>query len=103
MQEWRQAGGELDEELIGEALFEQGAGYGSALRTRWRLPLELRELIAAIYQLGGGVYSREALAMNLAAQLARLTPNEGVEDVVKTRAARLLKVGLPELARLRKN
>ncbi len=103
LQEWRQAGGELDDEQIGESLFALGASYGSALRTRWRLPLELRELIAAIYQLGGGVYSREALAMNLAAQLAHLTPREGIEDVAKSRAARLLKIGLADLTRLHKN
>ena len=103
LQEWLQAGGELDDEAIGEALYEFGAGYGSALRTRWRLPLALRELIAAVYQLGGGVYSREALALNLAAQLARLRTNEGVEEISQGRTARLLKIGLPELTRLRKN
>jgi HD-like signal output (HDOD) protein/CheY-like chemotaxis protein len=103
LQEWKQAGGELDEwEEVGEALAEFGAAYGSALRTRWRLPLELRELIAAVYQFGGGVYSREALVMNMAAQLARLTEHEGVEDLAKSRTARLLKIGLPELMRLRK-
>jgi len=103
LQEWRQAGGELDEgEDVGEALAEFGAAYGSALRTRWRLPIELRELIAAVYQLGGGVYSREALVMNMAAQLARLTEHEGVEELAKSRTARLLKIGLPELIRLRR-
>lgn len=81
---------------------EFSAAYGSALRTRWRLPLELRELIAATYQLGGGVYSREALVMNMAAQLARLSEHEGLEDLAKSRTARLLKIGLPELVRLRK-
>jgi len=103
LQEWRQAGGELDEwEEVGEALSEFGAAYGSALRTRWRLPLELRELIAAVYQLGGGVYSREALVMNMAAQLARLNEHEGLEELAKSRTARLLKIGLPELVRMRK-
>lgn len=103
LQEWKQAGGELDEwQEVGDALAEFGAGYGSALRTRWRLPLELRELIAAVYQLGGGVYSREALVMNMAAQLACLTEHEGIEELSKSRTARLLKIGLPELMRLRK-
>lgn len=103
MQEWKQAGGELDElEEVGDALAEFGAAYGSALRTRWRLPLELRELIASVYQLGGGVYSREALVMNMAAQMARLTEHEGVEELAKSRTARLLKIGLPELMRMRK-
>ena len=103
LQEWQQAGGELDErEEVGEALAHFAAAYGSGLRTRWRLPLELRELIAAAYQLGGGVYSREALVMNVAAQLARLTEHEGVEALATSRTARLLKIGLPELMRLRK-
>ena len=103
LQEWKQSGGELDEwEEVGDALAEFGAAYGSALRTRWRLPLELRELIAAVYQLGGGVYSREALVMNMAAQLARLNEHEGIEELAKSRTARLLKIGLPELIRLRK-
>jgi HD-like signal output (HDOD) protein/CheY-like chemotaxis protein len=103
LQEWKQAGGELDEwEEVGDSLARFGAAYGSALRTRWRLPLELRELIAAVYQLGGGVYSREALVMNMAAQMARLTEHEGIEDLAKSRTARLLKIGLPELMRLRK-
>ncbi|WP_085727599.1 response regulator [Pseudomonas sp. R37(2017)] len=103
LQEWKQAGGELDElEEVGEALVEYGAAYGSALRTRWRLPLELRELIAAAYQLGGGVYSREALVMNMAAQMARLSEHEGIEALAKSRTARLLKIGLPELMRLRR-
>lgn len=103
LQEWQQAGGALDEqEEVGEALAQFGAAYGSALRTRWRLPLELRELIASVYQLGGGVYSREALVMNMAAQMARLTEHEGVEELAKSRTARLLKIGLPELMRMRK-
>uniref|UniRef100_UPI000A8A6B19 hypothetical protein n=1 Tax=Colwellia sp. TT2012 TaxID=1720342 RepID=UPI000A8A6B19 len=102
LQEWRQGGGELDDELIGESLVTYGASYGSALRTRWRLPLELRQLIAAIYSLEGGVYSREALVMNIEAQLAGLTEHEGIEALAKGKTARLLKVGLSELMRIRK-
>ncbi|MDM3886134.1 HDOD domain-containing protein [Pseudomonas sp. BCRC 81390] len=102
LQEWRLAGGELDEGQVQRSLDEFGAAFGSALRTRWRLPLALRELIAAIYQLGGGVYSREILAMNLAGQLARLPAGLGLDKVASSKTARLLKVGLPELSRLRK-
>ncbi|KPG99348.1 HDOD domain-containing protein [Pseudomonas sp. RIT-PI-r] len=103
LQEWQQAGGELDElEEVGEALAGFGAAYGAALRTRWRLPVEVRELIASGYQLGGGGYSREALVMNMAAQMARLTEHEGIEELAKSRTARLLKIGLPELMRMRK-
>jgi HD-like signal output (HDOD) protein/CheY-like chemotaxis protein len=103
LEEWKQAGGELDElEEVGHSLDRYGASFGSALRTRWRLPLELRELIAAAYSLGGGVYSREALVMNMAAQMAHLTEHEGLEELAGGRTARLLKIGLPELMRLRR-
>ncbi|WP_449430640.1 HDOD domain-containing protein [Pseudomonas putida] len=102
LQEWRLVGGELDEGKVRLALDDFGAPFGSALRTRWRLPLALRELVAAIYQLGGGVYSREILAMNLAGQLARLPADQGLEKVASNKTARLLKIGLPELSRLRK-
>ncbi|WP_294339614.1 response regulator [Pseudomonas sp.] len=102
LQEWRLAGGELDEDRVQLSLNEFGAAFGSALRTRWRLPLSLRELIAAIYQLGGGVYSREILALNLAGQVARLPADQGLEKIANSKTARLLKVGLPELSRLRK-
>ncbi|MBI6918502.1 MULTISPECIES: response regulator [Pseudomonas] len=102
LQEWRLAGGELDEDKVQLSLDEFGAAFGSALRTRWRLPLALRELIAAIYQLGGGVYSREILAMNLAGQLSRLPAEQGMEKVASGKTARLLKLGLPDLNRLRK-
>ncbi|MGH8440994.1 MAG: HDOD domain-containing protein [Pseudomonas sp.] len=102
LQEWRLSGGALNEDDIELSLNEFGAAFGSALRTRWRLPLELRELIAAIYQLGGGVYSREALVMNLAGQLARLPADQGLEALAESKTARLLKVGMAELGRLRK-
>jgi HD-like signal output (HDOD) protein len=103
LEEWKQAGGELDEpEEVGDSLVKFGASFGSALRARWRLPLELRELIAAVYSLGGGVYSREALVMNMAAQMAHLPANEGLEELARGRTARLLKIGLPELMRLRR-
>lgn len=103
LQEWRLAGGVLEEGQVDKALKEFGAAYGSALRTRWRLPIELRELIAAIYHLGGGVYGRDTLAMNLAGQLARLGPEESLEPIANGKTARLLKMSLPELTRLRRN
>jgi len=100
LQEWRQAGGELDTQAIDASLAEFGAAYGSALRTRWRLPLELRELIAAMYHLGGGVYSREALVMNLAAQVANLESEEGIAEVAGGKTARLLRGGMSQLSQL---
>lgn len=102
MQEWRLAGGELDEASVELALSQSAAAYGSALRTRWRLPLELRELIAGVYHLGGGVYSREALVMNLVGQLVHLPAETSLDAIAESKAARLLKVGASELRRLRK-
>jgi len=40
--------------------------------------------------------------MNISAQLARLRPSAGLENIAKSKTARLLKIGLPELMRLRK-
>jgi HD-like signal output (HDOD) protein len=102
LEDWRQGGGALDDEAIGESLYTFGAAFGSALRARWRLPLELRQLIAAIYSLEGGVYARDALVVNLAAQMARLTEHEGLEELAVSKTARLLKIGLSELTRVRK-
>ena len=86
LQEWKQAGGELDESVRNSA-----TRWPSLARRMVRrcvhagvCRLELRELIASIYQLGGGVYSREALVMNMAAQMARLTEHEGVEELAKS-------------------
>ncbi|MCP8462805.1 response regulator [Pseudomonas sp. ZM23] len=76
LQDWRSSGGALSEEEVDRALREHGAGFGSALRTRWRLPLELRNLIAAAYAIDNGVFSREALIVNLAASAARLSGDE---------------------------
>ena len=61
LQDWQEAGGELGNDDIEQALRRRAAGFGSALRIRWRLPFGLRELIAAYYALGSGVFSREAL------------------------------------------
>ena len=64
------------------------------------MPLELRELIAARYHLGGGVYSREALVMNLAAQVANLESEEGIAEVAGGKTARWLRVGMSQLLQL---
>ncbi|MCV4286208.1 response regulator [Pseudomonas capsici] len=102
LQEWLLAGGHLDEDVIRQSLEQYSAAYGSALRTRWRLPLELRELIAAVYQYNTGIYTREVLAMNLAGQMARLGEHESVTTLVKTKSAKLLKLSVGDLQRLRK-
>lgn len=102
LQEWLLAGGELNETMVNQMLEQYSAAYGSALRTRWRLPLELRELIAAVYQYNTGVYTREVLALNLAGQMARLGEQESVTTLIKSKPAKLLKLSVGDLQRLRK-
>lgn len=102
LQEWLQAGGALNDEQTKQSLEQYSAAFGSALRTRWRLPLELRELIAAVYQYNKGVYTREVLVMNLAGQMARHDNNDSVTTLFKTMPARLLKMTIADLQRLRK-
>jgi HD-like signal output (HDOD) protein len=102
LQEWLQAGGTLNDEQITQSLEKYSAAFGSALRTRWRLPLELRELIAAVYQYNTGVNTREVLVMNLAGHMARLGDQDSVTALVKTKPARLLKMTVADLQRLRK-
>ncbi|MEK1905423.1 MAG: HDOD domain-containing protein [Pseudomonas sp.] len=92
LQDWCNAGQALGELQITQALREYGASFGSALRTRWRLPLEMRQLIAAAYQLGSGVFSREALVLHLATQAALLSPGSNPAVLLESKAARLLKL-----------
>lgn len=101
LQDWLHAGGTLDDATITRALEQYSAAFGSALRTRWRLPLELRELIAAVYQYNTGVYTREVLAMNLAGQMGRLGVEDPLEALAKSKSARLLKIGASDLERVR--
>ncbi|MFD3299080.1 HDOD domain-containing protein [Aquipseudomonas alcaligenes] len=90
LQDWQDAGGELGNDDIEQALRRRAAGFGSALRIRWRLPFGLRELIAAYYALGSGVFSREALVLNLVAQLLALPSNQPLDSLLESRPARML-------------
>lgn len=97
LQDWSSAGGALSEREVDAALAEHGASFGSALRTRWRLPLELRNLIAAAYALSGGVLSREALIVNLAANAARL-PEAELPSLAEHKAVRMLQLTPAQLS-----
>lgn len=99
LQDWVNAGGVLEDDAIAKAMRKYAAGFGSALRTRWRLPLELRELIAATYQLTG-VYGRESLVLNLAAQMARWPDDEPLKELAKSKAAQQLDAGEGKLQSL---
>ncbi|WP_462380577.1 HDOD domain-containing protein [Pseudomonas sp. Marseille-QA0892] len=89
LQDWRNEGGELDDAQIAESLRAHAAGFGGALRVRWRLPLELREIIGAAWVLGGGVYTREVLILHVAARYARMDGDD-LEAILETKAARML-------------
>ncbi|WP_437879555.1 HDOD domain-containing protein [Pseudomonas sp. LRF_L74] len=89
LQDWQDAGGVLSDEQIAAAQKSHSAKFGSALRIRWRLPFGLRELVAAFYGKGSGVFSREALVLNLSAELLR---GEPLESVAESRPARMLRL-----------
>ena len=78
----------------------RSASFGSALRIRWRLPFGLRELIAAFYGLGSGVFSREALLLNLSGLLLALPPSEQPASLAEARCVRMLRLDLRLLERL---
>lgn len=96
LQDWQDAGGTLRDEDIQQNFQQRAASYGSALRIRWRLPFGLRELIAAFYKLGSGVYSREALVLNLVGMLLRQRSNQSPKELRDARCVRMLHLD-PEL------
>ncbi len=101
IQSWRDLGGEdLTAEQVEAALRQHAAPFGSALRTRWRLPPELRQLIAAAFHLGGGVYSREALILHIARLAAELPDDQDVYSLAGHKAARMLGLDAGLLASL---
>lgn len=100
LQDWQEAGGELSDEQIADAMPRRSASFGSALRIRWRLPFGLRELIAAFYGLGSGVFSREALVLNLSGLLLALPANEAPKSLVEARCVRMLRLDPALLERL---
>ncbi|TBV15731.1 HDOD domain-containing protein [Stutzerimonas kirkiae] len=100
LQDWLDSGQVLQEEEIQQALRERAAGFGSALRAQWRLPLGLRQVIASYYSLGAGVFSREALVLNLAGLLLALPAGESPLSLADERVVRLLRVDVSLLQRV---
>lgn len=99
LQDWLDAGGELSASDIAQQMHKRAAGVGSALRTHWRLPINLRELIAAFYHLGSGVFSREALVLHLV-NLALNLGSQPRSTLLESRCGRLLRVPPQVLAQL---
>ena len=100
LQDWLDTGGELSDEQIEHAMQRRSASFGSALRSRWRLPFGLRELISAFYGLGSGVFSREALLLNLSGLLLALAASEQPASLAEARCVRMLRLDLRLLERL---
>lgn len=92
LQEWLDSGGALDESNLLRCLHERAAGFGSALRAQWALPLELREVISAYYALGAGVLRREALVLNLTRLLIELPGDATPASLAGERTVRLLRL-----------
>ena len=99
LQEWLDSGGALDEAQLQRYLRERAAGFGSALRTQWALPLELRQVISAYYALGAGVLRREALVLNLTRLLIELPADAEPASLAGERTVRLLRIDPDLLAR----
>lgn len=100
LQDWQDAGGVLSDVQITHVMQQRAASFGSALRIRWRLPFGLRELIAAFYSLSSGVFSREALVLNLTGQVLALPSNQAPITLREARCVRLLKLDGELLLRL---
>lgn len=94
LQDWQETGGELSNAQIDDAMQRRAASFGSALRIRWRLPFGLRELIAAFYGLGSGVFSREALVLNLSGLLLALPANALPASLTEARCVRMLRLNV---------
>lgn len=92
LQSWLEAGGELQDEDLPLLLRERAAGFGSSLRIQWRLPLGLRQAIAAYYGLGSEVFTREALVLNLTGLLLTLPAEASPASLVDARSVRLLRI-----------
>lgn len=90
LQGWLDGGEVLDEAVIDQLMVVRAAGFGSALRAQWRLPLGLRQLIAAYYALNAGVFSHEALVLNLTHQLLQLPADVRPSSLADERTVRIL-------------
>lgn len=92
LQHWLDQGYSLTDEQISDVLQKRAAPFGSSLRIRWRLPLGLRELIAAYYGMSNGVHGREALVLTLTAELLKLPTEQLPQSLQDGRTARLLRL-----------
>ncbi|TVP53784.1 MAG: response regulator [Halomonadaceae bacterium] len=65
------AGGALDDEVLEKTLVDWSPLLGNRLKSDWRLPLSLKDLIGAAYGLGRGHQPADRIAMRAAMLLAK--------------------------------
>lgn len=94
LQRWSDGGGMVDEAAVERALARYSLEFSTELQRHWRLPLELRELVAAVHSLHG-VLPKPSLILHLAAHAASLTADEELEALVEHKAGRMLGLESP--------
>lgn len=94
LQRWCDGGGQIDEAAVERALVSYSLEFSAELQRHWRLPLELRELVAAVHSLHG-VLPKPSLILHLAAQAASLAADEELEALVEHKAGRMLGLEAP--------
>ncbi len=94
VQRWCEEGGAIDEAALERALLSYSLEFSAELQRHWRLPLELRELVAAVHSLHG-VLPKPSLILHLAAQAANLAPGEALDDLLEHKAGRMLGLEAP--------
>ncbi|SEK23608.1 HD-like signal output (HDOD) domain, no enzymatic activity [Atopomonas hussainii] len=99
-QRWLDDGNPLPAEALHEALEECSRPFAARLKVQWRLPLALRELIAAVYFLDERQVGRDRRIMHTAGCLLRL-PGIDNPDEQLPRLLSMLGLSQAEATRLR--
>lgn len=86
IQQHLDAGGELGDEEINRMLAEWARKLGNSMKIQWRLSLEMRELIGAVYLLRKGSVAQDHVIMNAAGMVAN---GEGESDECRRLLRRL--------------
>ena len=77
-QYWTTQGMTVDDNLLNQAMDHYARPFAIALKAQWGLPMQLRELIGAIYSLPKTQVRREQVLMRLAAALCNDEPAETI-------------------------
>ncbi|MEH3022606.1 MAG: HDOD domain-containing protein [Pseudomonas oryzihabitans] len=94
IQRWCDEGGAVDAAALERAVLRYAQEFSVELQRQWRLPLELRELAAAVHSLQG-VLPKPALILHLAAHAASLAASEALDALIEHKAGRMLGLEAP--------